>query len=426
MYNVYDCYGEIINSIRFSDGEAMQPIGLFKKHEVEQFIYDEAWKRAYEESENRIYFQGGYYTWTEWEDSPEVEEIFRIVTDKGDTIIMNKENDEFASAACDVIAFPDATGLCIVEVFGNSNKMQLQYVKINHDGTVLENLHMTDLPYTSIQIVGDKYVLVDGDLMDFSGKVIMEDTSPIVTSIIGRPYGGVYAKGEYFVRNGETYDSGLEPVPDETRAPDGDLITGVRYYVDGIVCRIDPTTLDWWALSYQDRFDYATGTNGTSIIAIKSIWGDCVIRDVDVNSVSVADVSSSMVLLSDFSLYSLKTGAFIRNANIEGFTGAAEYPLTEQLGYRLTDRYLIVTYMQMQNWWYRTLYEDFYVFDERGNLRYYSSKNQVGTARDDLILLKRGPYIGIADLNGEWVLKTIDPRVKRDAEDLRKITSGIW
>lgn len=36
----------------------------------------------------------------------------------------------------------------------------------------------------------------------------------------------------------------------------------------------------------------------------------------------------------------------------------------------------------------------------------------------EYILLYRGPYVGIADLNGEWIMKTLTWEMTRDAENI--------
>lgn len=423
MYNVYDCYGTIIHNFTFNDGESQPPIGLFEKHEVEQFTRIPESSKESQGPENRRYFPGGYYEWPTWEETPEAGEIMKIVTDKGNTILIKNEDVEWPSAEWNRISHPDATELCVMETIYSNDmndvSVRLHYVKIGSDGSVLKNFTLEDLPFEPVQIVGDKYLIVRNNddyehpysyLADRSGKVILEDVTTINTSYIGwiSQSGVSYSIGDYFILNGRTFDAELKLVPDETRTSDGHLITGVGYDVDGILCRIEPRA-DWYSL---DRNTFAVGTDGSSTIAIKSIWGDCVIRDVDAETVQVLDVSSNLVLLSDYSLYSLKTGEFLRNAEIEGRSGELDF-----MNYQLTDRYLILPVNTSDSYRYQFC-EGFYIFDEYGNLRYYSKKNEAGSAADDLILMKRGPYIGIADLNGNWVLKTIDPYVKRDSEEL--------
>jgi hypothetical protein len=427
MFYVYDCYGTIIHRFTFRDGESQPPIGLFEKYEIEQFTHIPTNKTESQSPENRRYFPGGYYEWPSWElDPPGSGEMLRVVTNKGNTIIIKNEEVEWPSAEWNRTSYPDATGICVMErIYSNNynnDSVRLHYIKVGNDGTVLQNFTLEDLPFSPVQIVGDKYLIVSNYdnyenpysyLMDFSGNIILEDVTPIDTSYIGwlSQSGVSYSIGDYFIWNGKTFDAELKIVPDETRTSDGLLIPGVRYNVDGIVCQIEPRA-DWYAL---DRDTFAVGTDGSSKIAIKSIWGDCMIRDMDTETAHVLDVSPTMVLFSDLSLYSLKTGEFLRIANIEGHFGEMEY--------RLTDHYLIISY-KFSGWSQAQLYERFYIFDEYGNLRYYSSKSQAGPAADDLILMKRGPYIGIADLNGDWVLKTVDPGVKRDAEAPRSGWEG--
>ena len=425
MYNIYDCYGQIIRTFRFTDGESQPPIGLFEKHEVEKYTYIPESVNESQGPENRWYFPGGYYEWynqyASWHTAErwkwKAGERFKIVTDQGDTILVKNEDNGW-STGWERIPLPDATEICVYEESWNDDYLtKYRYFKISHDGTVLENICLPDLPYTWLHIVGNKYYMIqnesDGnwDLFDLSGNTVLEDTSPINASYIGAPYGRIYSKGDYFIWNGIAYDRDLNPVPDETVSTDGYLIPGVNYYVNGVPCQTQSQD-DWYLYQYPDQYTFAVNTDGASTIAVKSVWGDCAIRDVDAKTVSVLDVSPTMVFLSDYSLYSLKTGEFIRNANIKGRSVDLNY-----IGYQLTDRYLIFSY-KAPSWYPAQFYEQFYIFDEYGNLRYYSSKSQAGPARDDLILLKRGPYIGIADLNGDWVLKTVDPGVKRDAEEL--------
>jgi len=423
MFYVYDCYGTIIHGFTFRDGESQPPIGLFEKYEIEQFTNIPENLNGSQGPVNRYYFPGGYYERPNWEEPSEAGEILKIVTDNGDTILIKNEEVEWPSDEWNRTSYPDATGICVMERIysnnGNDVSVRLHYVKVRNDGTVLQNFALEDLPFAPVQVVGDKYVIVSNYndyenpysyLMDFSGNIILEDVTSIVTGYIGwlSQSGVSFSINDYFIWNGKTFDADLKIVPDETRTPEGLLIPGVRYDVDGIKCQIDPRT-EWYS---QDRHTYATGTDESSTIAVKSIWGDCVIRDVDVENIRVLDVSPTLVFLSDFSLYSLKTGEFLRNTNVEGSSVDLDYSR-----YQLTDRYLILSYKSPDSY-PAQLYERFYIFDEYGNLRYYSNKSQAGPARDDLILLKRGPYIGIADLNGDWVLKTVDSYVKRDAEAL--------
>jgi hypothetical protein len=416
-YWVYDCYGEIIHTFSYTDDfyEPL-PIGLFEKQKIEKYTILPADKPESPSPENRSYFPGGYCEWPTYELNEPSDEYLRIVTDKGETIRIPRNPEESSYFEWKRVERPDSTGIFISEdIWMEDNSfLRHHYVEISKDGAVIQNLFLDRMPYWPIQTVGEKYYIISSyneygeeiaSLMDLSGKTVLDKVIPVSPDYTETSYQTWITIGDYFIWNGKTFDAELKIVPDETRTPDGLLIPGVRYNVDGVICQNEISL----ANNYLDTlYSYAVGTDGSSKIAIKSIWGDCVIRDVDPGSVRVLDVSPTMVLLSDYSLYSLKTGEFLRNANIE--------ERSIDINYLLTDRYLIFSY-NYPDWEQVLLYKRFYIFDEYGNLRYYSKKTQAGPAADDLIFLKRGPYIGLADLNGEWVLKTVDPDVKRDADE---------
>lgn len=68
---------------------------------------------------------------------------------------------------------------------------------------------------------------------------------------------------------------------------------------------------------------------------------------------------------------------------------------------------------------YITVYEDsnsFYIIDKEGNRRYSSSQSTVRRCTGEYIILERGPYIGIADLDGNWIQKTLTWELTRDRQ----------
>ena len=55
-----------------------------------------------------------------------------------------------------------------------------------------------------------------------------------------------------------------------------------------------------------------------------------------------------------------------------------------------------------------------------GNIQYVTQHADIFTTQGEYILLYRGPYVGIADLNGEWIMKTLTWQLTRDAKfDIR-------
>lgn len=58
----------------------------------------------------------------------------------------------------------------------------------------------------------------------------------------------------------------------------------------------------------------------------------------------------------------------------------------------------------------------FGIIDNNGNIRYSSTSSYAETTHGDFIVLYRGPYVGIADLNGEWILKSLQWEQTRDQD----------
>jgi len=55
-----------------------------------------------------------------------------------------------------------------------------------------------------------------------------------------------------------------------------------------------------------------------------------------------------------------------------------------------------------------------YIIDNNGNVRYMTEGSTVSVTHGEYIILRRGPYIGIADLNGEWIVKSLSWNLSRD------------
>lgn len=56
------------------------------------------------------------------------------------------------------------------------------------------------------------------------------------------------------------------------------------------------------------------------------------------------------------------------------------------------------------------------IFGSDGKVRYETDNNLLAPLTDDLMILIRGPYMGIADYDGNWVIKNVRPDIARDSE----------
>ena len=65
---------------------------------------------------------------------------------------------------------------------------------------------------------------------------------------------------------------------------------------------------------------------------------------------------------------------------------------------------------------YETGDTGFYILDKDGTRRYSSSAATAEPTAGEYIVLQRGPYIGIADLDGNWVQKALTWELTRDQE----------
>jgi hypothetical protein len=332
-----------------------------------------------------------------------LEDYLRVFSDNGQELQVERDVQKDYSFV--VLPFEDSTGVCllVLNYGGNAEDSYLKvfYVRINADGSVASNLEIDDLPVSPIQIVGEKHVIFcDYDdamkemwyLTDLSGNIVMEDVTPILVNdaaMLTQGMGSAYIY-DYFMKDGQVYDAQLNPVPEETRSADGRMIPGVKYYVDGIACEV------WDGFEDSDRmpqsFEYsvATGQGEDGSIAVKCDWGECVINDVG-DDVYVKGVNSSLLVLSNYTIYSIITGEFIANTRF----GNASGPQIE-----IADEYLLLNYEF-----------GFSIIDNDGNLRYVSDSgiSDSGTPRTtsgEYFLLWNDSVCILADLNGETVLES--------------------
>lgn len=58
----------------------------------------------------------------------------------------------------------------------------------------------------------------------------------------------------------------------------------------------------------------------------------------------------------------------------------------------------------------------FQIFESDGSVGYQTDKNLLAPLTDELMILIRGPYLGIADYKGNWILKQPRPELARDTD----------
>jgi hypothetical protein len=402
---VYDCYGKIVytNEYSYSDEEGYSPfpiglpMGVIEKEQIEPLIKNLDHNEL-ASGMRRYDFPGGYieyFVWSEETMDTPPDDYLRVFSKNGQELQV--EWDVEKTYTFGVVPFEESTGICVEVLYSAGNGgdyyQKVYFVRINADGSVASNLEIDDLAPGPIQIVGEKYAVfseyddagkITWYLADLSGNFLMEDVKPIILNMatsLAQGMGSVCFY-DYFMKDGQVYDAQLKPVPDDTKSPDGNLIPGVKYDVDGIACEV----LDGFEEGGYSDFgiSYAEGRDENGALAIKSDWGEFVIRNVG-DDVYVAGANSSLLVLSNYTIYSSITGEFIANTRF----GNANRP-----DIRIADEYLILNYDF-----------GFSIIDNDGNLRYVSGSGNPMTISGEYFLLWKDSGCALMDLNGEVVLE---------------------
>jgi hypothetical protein len=179
----------------------------------------------------------------------------------------------------------------------------------------------------------------------------------------------------------------VPPVPDGQTEDDGSLIEGVTYYVEGIPCVANSRDNAWDLIAVGKKGDrIAIRTRDTSYSFSVSGFDNYYMMNRTTLVMMNADYEV-------FRVYALATGRLLATI--------------EQALCETGDEYMIFRQANGS-----------YVLDQEGRVRYVSEKTQITPIAADCLLLSRGPYVGIADLNGDWLVKTLAWELTRDAPGL--------
>jgi hypothetical protein len=380
-YLVFDCRGQFVYRFTYSDsdGEINNPNGLYTEEQLwaQGFMDPAIAVEALQPSEDpyirRIRsYQNGFYQIARQNDQTTVD-------------LYNKSGKKIRSLSCEskdwvetnVAAYNNETLVC----FNADNQNRISFVRT--DGVVRKTLVIEDFSYGLQGLLAEKYCVFDDQMLDLDHKLIKTFVSipwSIPVSICGNEGYPNYHVCNFFMTWDVLYDARtMKPVPAGTIDADGNLIEGATYVVQGITCIGKDQTV-------------AIGTAGDQL-AIKTRDAEYV---VNAGGWTFHTMNKTMLLLRDPSedqirIISLATGKQI-----------ADFAISTDI--TIADEYMIVKKDK-----------GFYILDQDGNIRYASAKSEAWPADTDCIVLHRGPYIGIADLNGNWLVKTLAWELTRDA-----------
>ena len=277
------------------------------------------------------------------------------------------------------------------------------------------------LGFESFDVYKDVRIL---SLYGADGNVLMTGVTqiaPLQLDQADRETQMYFYVSDYFSKDGIVYGADLLPVPKNTLDAFGKMIPGVAYDVQGIPCVARTDSL---AVGFQGGRMAIKTPDGTHVFAAhagESYFdrkGDRVLlldaSKGKLRAVSLAtgntlwtidsagEDSAGMVGDLIFLQKSRSTGT-IRVVSL--ITGKTLYSFGTDVVLELADDYAIVHTNQIQGT--GIIQGGFFILDGKGNVRYQSKTSMAHPTYGDFIVLQRGSYVGIADLNGDWVIKSL-------------------
>jgi len=415
-YNVFDCYGNQIDSFLFPEGGGAPPIGLFTAQELSPYIrvnqkdVKTVIPQSSDGNSSILYSsQNGFYQMDSQNQNvilygkdgqcirtikpPKITSQDYVETVLGclgnETVVAFRTMDEDANSFIDLY-FVASDG-----TISNSCKA------INPFGFIGRAYYLTQSD------AGDQGIC---DLVDYSGKVVMKgvDSLPESTFCVRTFIPAMWLKisddfqmtipiSDTFTKDGILYDSSLHAIQKNQLGADGELIYGNTYDVEGIPCKAIQWKnhhVDYLYTGYADLI--AVGTQGDKM-AIKTQDAEYVI---DSKGRDFYGMNDSLLVLNGKIVISLKTGKVLQTCAGQNEVETVNKYIIERTGlYDSTTGHMIGGC----------------IIDKDGNIRYKSDTNFLDSTQGEYIVLYRGPYVGIADLNGDWVIKTLKNPLTKDA-----------
>jgi len=423
-YNVFDCYGKQVDSFLFKDAESMPPIGIFTEQELSKF-------RRVNQKDVQTLLPEDPEQYNNLLKST-ANGFYQISRDNGNNskvILYNIAGKPvrtltypgFENSSTDIalICIGDETVISfqsyVWQEKTNTPIYSITIYFIARDGTINNKCEAIDLPGKPVELLDRKYFIArsgeaeatDYSMIDFDGNVIMngvlllDDLYQNPNMLVTTEASTLIYINSYYSKDGKLYDSSFNPVEKNEIGSDGKLIYGNEYDVQGITCKADQYKQ---GSAFNRNYDYsqliAIGTSGDKM-AIKTQDAEYVI---DRNGAAFYGMNNHVVVL----------GPADGNNNqiISLDTGKVLCSIGHASGVNIADEYIVI---------YTGGYDPnsgisgaAYIIDNNGNIRYMTEGSTIDVTHGEYIILRRGPYVGIADLNGDWIVKSLSWNLSRD------------
>jgi hypothetical protein len=415
--NVFDWYGKQIGSFPFGDGESTQPIGLYTETTLACY-----WRLNQSEVNPIDTADNSYMTST-----PNGFYQMDFSGDRNMVILYNTDGEHIRTLTAPILGESESVDIvvrCLGEETvvsftvmdwgsgGNNTSYLTTIYFVASDGTINDKCVTQKFPDQPKGLIGREFMLVDAKdtaespykLVDFSGNVVKTgiDYMPESTFMLWSDEAGtsIYIS-DYFTVDGIAFDASLEPLEINQVGPQGELIYGVEYVVQGIPC----TEMKYIKAGgfFSDRFFYTDGYE--DLVAVGMQNNQIAVKTKDAEYVFDYDgkatylsINNHFLVLSNMQVISLETGELL--------------PIPSGFRHMVSAEDYLIGGSELDL--YSGLITGGYIIDKAGNIRYATGDSSCKPTLGEYILLYRGPYVGIADLNGEWIIKTLASRYTRN------------
>lgn len=419
-YNVFDCYGKQVDSFLFKDAESMPPIGIFTEQELSKFrrVNQKDVQTLLPEDQglyNNLLKStaNGFYQISRDNGNNSKVILYNIAGEPVRTLSYPGSDDSSTDIA--LICIGDETVISFQSLMWQESTYSISIYFVARDGTINNKCVAIDLPGKPVGLLGRKYFIAwSGEteatgygMFDFEGNVIIdgvlllddkyENPNRLITT---EAQTHIYIS-DYYIKDGTFYNSSFNPVGRNEVGTDGKLIYGNEYDVEGITCKAD---------QYKQGSAFSRYSDSSQLIAIGTSDDKMAIKTQDAeyvfdrNGAAFYCMNSHVVVLGpadgyDNQVISLDTGKILCGINSVS-------------GINIADEYIVI---------YTGAYDPnngtssgAYIIDNNGSIRYMTDGSTIGITHGEYIVLRRGPYVGIADLNGEWIVKSLDWNLSRD------------
>ena len=415
-FQIFDAYGKFIDSFSYIIGGDVYPVGLFREEEMDEFIpFTNKPIQAVEISGDEFtvaydanYFRNGAYQWNHG-DGKYLVIIYNQLGEPIKDILIEQDDENTFLDSFIVDSYKEDIVVCVsmghMDPRTNKYSVTTEISYLSQSGEVLRTLCINDHVDA---FFGDSYWTNNyyyGNLYDFDGNLIEEEVSFGVLENNQKHYYYTPKFPDYFVKNGKYYDTGLREIPNGTVNENGTLIEGMKYDVDSMECEAK--------YAYDGSDFYYSWYTQEDLIAIGKKYGTIAIK-TRYGEYSFAKNSNEFFCginkyycffrigeTEQINVYSLLTKEKV--ATIE----------CDMYGLEISDEYIIATLSEENpnSFSYNT---KSVVYDKNFSPRYIGENVWIESLPGELMLVHRGPYVGITDLNGEWLIKSLDPDIARD------------